>query len=186
MLNVTLVLAGTLLFGAGPAAQTPPPTQQQQTQPSKQKAEPSKQMGQQVTLTGCLRQTSDDPKLFALVDAKPGRKSGAQAGAGAEKETTGTSGTTGKAGSAARAPFFRLQDPGTPSLKPHVDKRVELMGTVTPAKDEKGADIVSITKEQMIGATTTTIRALDLKPAPLLNVTSVKATGDCPAAKAKQ
>ena len=176
MTHLSFIVAGALLFGVQGSPQTPPPAQQSKPE---QKQQPSQRMGQQVTLTGCLRQTSDDPKLFALVDAKPSQQSGAQAKAGQEKQATGTTGT------ATRAPFYRLQDPGTPSLKPHVGKRVEVMGTVTPAKDEKGADIVSVTKEQTITATTTTIRALDLKPAPLLNVTSVKATGECPATKSK-
>lgn len=176
MMHVSVVLSGALLFGAGAVAQTPPATQQQKPQSSQQKPQSDQQMGQKVTLTGCLRQTSDDPKLFALVDAKPGQQAGAQAKPG---EPTGTSGT---AGTAMRSPFYRLEDPGTPSLKPHVGKRVEVVGTVTPAKDEKGADIVTVTKEQTISATATTIRALDLKPAPLLNVTSVRATtGECPA-----
>ena len=169
MMNRSLVLAGTVVFGAAVAAQTPPPAQE--------KPQSYQQAGQQVTLTGCLRQTSDDPKLFALVDAKPSQ-SAAQAKPGEERAT----GTTG----AMRAPLYRLEDPGTPALKPHVNKRVEVMGTVTPAKDEKGADAVGVTKEEAIGVTTTTIRAIDIKPAPLLNVTSVKDTGDCPATKAKQ
>lgn len=87
---------------------------------------------------------------------------------------------------AMQAPFYRLDDTGTPGLKQHVDKRVEITGTVTPAKDEKGADVVSVTQQKTIGITTTTIRAIDLKPAPTLSVKSVKATGDCPAAKPKQ
>ena len=171
MMNRSLVLAGTVLFGAAVAAQTPPTGQQQ-------KPQSYQQAGQQVTITGCLRQTSDDPKLFALVDAKPSQ-SAAQAKPGEER-------ATGTAGRAMRAPLYRLEDPGTPSLKPHVNKRVEVMGTVTPVKDEKGADVVGVTKEKTIGVTTTTIRAIDIKPAPLLNVTSVKETGDCPAAKPKQ
>lgn len=179
MIHASLIVAGTLLFGA-PGLQTSPPAQQQKPDPSQQKQQSAQRAGQQVTLTGCLRQTSDDPKLFALVDAKPGQQSAAQAKPAQEQETRGTSGT------AARAPFYRLEDPGTPSLKPHIGKRVEVRGTVTPAKDEKGADIVAVTKEQTITATTTTIRALDLKPAPLLNVTSVTATGECQAAKDKK
>ena len=180
MMHVSVVVAGTLLFGAAAVAQTPqtPPATQQKPQTAQQQPQSAQQMGQKVTLTGCLRQTSDDPKLFALVDAKPGQQAGAQANPG---QATGTSGT------AARSPFYRLQDPGTPSLKPHVGKRVEVVGTVTPAKDEKGADIVTVTKEQTISATATTIRALALKPAPLLNVTSVKATtGECPSGQPKK
>ena len=180
MMHLSFIVAGALLFGVQGSPQTPPPAQQSKPDPSQQKQQPSQRMGQQVTLTGCLRQTSDDPKLFALVDAKPSQQASAQAKTGQEKETAGTAGT------AARAPFYRLQDPGTPGLKPHIGKRVEVMGTVTPAKDEKGADIVTVTKEQTISATATTIRALDLKPAPLLNVTSIKATGECPASKSKQ
>jgi hypothetical protein len=35
----------------------------------------------------------------------------------------------------------------------------------------------------MLDVTTTTVRTIDLKPAPLLDVTMVKPVGDCPTAK---
>lgn len=173
MQHVSFALAGTLvLFGFGAAGgQTQPQSKPAQT-PQTAKSQTSKEAAQQVTVTGCLRQTSDDPKVFALVDAK------AKQGAGGA-QPTGTSGT------AVRSPVFRLEDRGTPSLKPHVGSRVEITGTVTAAKDEKGADIVTTTRET-IGVDTVTIRTIDLKPAPSFQVTSVKATGDCPTPKSKQ
>lgn len=167
VLVITVTLSGTAW------AQTPPPSSAQQKPPD---AKTQKAGAQQVTLTGCLRQVSDDPKMFALVDAKPMTGS-AQSKTGEDKNMSGG------AAASTRAPFYRLQQGGTSDLKMHVDKRVEVTGTVTPAKDEKGADIVTYTKEQTARMTTTTIRAVDLKPAPLLNVQSVKATGDCPAGK---
>lgn len=118
---------------------------------------------QQVTLTGCVRQTSDDPKMFALVRSTDAQKDKA----------------TGTAGSMGRFPIYRLQESGE-NLKNHVGHRVEIAGKVTPAKDEKGADIVSMRTENL-GVPTTTITTVDLKPAPLLAITSVKqVAGECP------
>ena len=171
MQYVSFVLAGAVvLFGSGAAAQTQPQSKPAQPPASETSKAQSSSSTQQVTVTGCLRQTSDDPKVFALVEAKPAK---------AGDQPTGTSGT------AMRSPLFRLEEPGTPSLKPHVGKRVEVTGSVVPAKDEKGADIVTTTRET-IGVDTVTIRTLDLKPVPAFQVKSVKATGDCPAPKSKQ
>lgn len=49
---------------------------------------------QQITLTGCLQQTSDDARMFALVSSPDANKTG------------GTSGTM------ARSPLYRLEDKG--------------------------------------------------------------------------
>lgn len=120
----------------------------------------------QVTLTGCLREASDDPRVFALVPATD------------EAKPTGTT------GSAATAPLYRLEDKGQ-KLKGHVGQRIEVTGTVTPAKDEKGADII-MSRRENIGVDTLTVTTVDLKPAPRLDVTSArKVSGECPAAPAK-
>lgn len=114
-----------------------------------------------VTLTGCLRQTSDDPKMLALVPSSD---------AGQPASTNGTM---------ARSPLYRLEDKGQ-NLKGHVGQRVEVTGNVTPAKDEKGADIV-MSRTENIGIDTVTVTTIDLKPAPRLDVTSVKKVpGECP------
>lgn len=191
MRSMTLLFTGAMaLAAAAVGAQTPQTQPQQKPAAGMQQAEPSKQAGQQVTITGCLRQTADDPKIFALVDAKPSQQSGAQMKPGEQRPGTQEPGSqkpgeqaAGTTGRAMQSPFFRLEDMGTPGLKQHVDKRVEITGTIIPAKDEKGADIVTVTKEQAPGVTATTIRAVDLKPVPTLNIKSVKATGECPAAK---
>lgn len=118
---------------------------------------------QSVTLTGCLRQASDDARLFGLVPSPDANK------------------TTGTSGSLSQAPLYRLEDKGQ-NLKGHVGYRVEVTGTVTPAKDEKGADIV-VTRSERVGVPTTTVTTIDLKPAPRLDITSVKrVSGDCPKA----
>ncbi|HEU4520920.1 MAG TPA: hypothetical protein VFT12_02890 [Thermoanaerobaculia bacterium] len=124
---------------------------------------PSPTTAQQVTLTGCLRQASDDARMFALV---------------ASPDANTTTGTSGKM---ARAPLYRLEDKGA-KLKGHTGQRVEVTGTVTPAKDEKGADII-MTRSENIGVNTVTVTTVDLKPAPRLDVTSVrKVADDCPSA----
>ncbi len=120
---------------------------------------------QQVTLTGCLRQTSDDSRVFALVPSADAAK------------TAGTTGTLG------RSPLYRLEDKGQ-NLKGHVGQRIEVTGKVTPAKDEKGADII-MSRSENIGVPTTTVTTIDLKPAPRLDVTSVrKVAGECPSPSA--
>lgn len=181
----TAALAAALWLGVSTAAaQTPPPSQPpQKPTPQTQKPSPERPaqaQGQRVTLTGCLRQASDDPKLFALVDVKPDQ----QSTTGQQKPGMTQPGQKpGEQAHAAHAPFYRLEDPGTPSLAKHVNKRVRITGTAMPTKDEKGADIVALTKERSIGVTTTTIRAIDLRPAPRLGVTSIQEIGDCPAPK---
>ena len=109
-----------------------------------------------------MRQASDDARLFGLVPSPD-----------ANKTTT--------SGSLSQAPLYRLEDKGQ-KLKDHVGYRVEVSGTVTPAKDEKGADIV-VTRSARVGVSNTTVTTIDLKPAPRLDVTSVKrVSGDCPKA----
>ena len=57
---------------------------------------------------------------------------------------------------------------------------MEVTGTATPAKDEKGADIV-MSRRENIGVDTVTVTTIDLKPAPRLDVTSVRTVaGECP------
>lgn len=116
-----------------------------------------------ITLTGCVRQTSDDPKVFALVPAVDAAK------------------PTGTTGAKATAPLYRLEDKGH-TLKGHIGQRVEVTGTATPAKDEKGADIV-MSRRENIGLDTITVTTIDLKPAPRLDVSRVrKVAGECPTA----
>lgn len=136
-----------------------------QTTPQSESKDQQATTAQQVTLTGCLRQTSDDPRVFGLVPSQDAQK---------EKEQA-----TGTAGKMARFPLYRLEDKGQ-NLKEHVGQRIEVTGKVTPAKDEKGADIV-MGRSENIGVPTTTITTIDLKPAPRLDVTSVKkVAGNCP------
>ena len=156
MQPMTFVLAGTAtLFALGAT----------QAQAQGQSPQPSPASPHAIAVSGCLRQTSDDPKVFALVGAKPA-----------------SSGQQSASSPAMRAPLYRLEDPGTLNLKQHAGKRVEIMGAVTPARDEKGADIV-MGRAENIGIDTLTVTTIDLKPAPRLDVTSVKAVGECPAAK---
>lgn len=147
------------------------PEKQSEPQKKSQQAQQKSSTAKQVTLSGCLRQASDSEKTFALVDPKP---------AGTTQKADQPTGTAGTAG---KWPVYRIEDPGTPALEPHVGKRVEISGTMTPAKDEKGADIVTW-RGETIGVDTMTITAIDLKPAPRLDVKSVRAVGNCPAPKA--
>lgn len=143
------VLAGAVAM-ASPVANA---TQQPQTGKveSSKTATPS---AQEVTLSGCLRQTSDDPGMFALVRAAD------------------PASTTRSASSAAQSPLYRLDDKGQ-LLKGHVGQHVEVRGTVTPAPDEKGPDVVT-TRRENIGVPTTVVTTVDLKPAPRLDVKAVK------------
>ena len=176
MSSVT-VMCGWFLMSAGGAtllAQTPAQTGQQQPKTQQQQS----MKASQVTLTGCLRQTTDDPNVFALVSAATDKGS-----------ATGTSGTsakgTGTASSMTKFPLYRLEDKGQ-KLKGHLGQRIEVTGTVTPAKDEKGVDIIA-SRSENIGVPTTTITTIDLKPAPRLDVKSVrKIEGECPSAPAKK
>lgn len=167
--SAAVVLGGFLMSAGGATllAQTPQTTPTQ-TDQQKQTGQQSVQKSQ-VTLTGCLRQTSDDPNVFALVSSQ---------------EKTGTTGTTGTKETAShdmtKFPLYRLDDTGQ-QLKSHTGQRIEVTGTVTPAKDEKGVDIIA-SRSENIGVPTTTITTVDLKPAPRLAVTSVReVVGDCTA-----
>lgn len=153
----TATFAGAGLVGicALAGAQTSPAVQKPAQTPSAE--------SRQITLTGCVRATSDDPKVLALVPGVDAAK------------PTGTTGTV------ATAPLYRLEDKGQ-KLKAHIGQRVEVKGTATPAKDEKGADIV-MSRRENIGIDTVTVTTIDLKPAPRLDVTSVrKLAGECPTA----
>jgi hypothetical protein len=175
--------------GAAAAAQQPQqqPQSQQQQQSQQQKPSASKQ-GQSMTLTGCVYQTTDQPTNFALqrTDAISGPSAAGTSGSsGASSGTTpgatsGTSGTTGAAGSAAGArdqgAWYRLSSSATQDLKQYVGRAVRISGTVIPGKDEKGADVVV----HHIEPGKVTVTALDLKPAPQLQIQSItQAQGQC-------
>jgi hypothetical protein len=117
--------------------------------------------------------------------AKPGTT-----GTAAKPGTTGTAekpGTTGTPGTspgatASSAPgartdgaWYRLM--GDAKLKEHVGQRVRITGTVTPGKDEKGADIVI----HRIQPDRVSVTSIDLKPAPQLSIQTIsEIAGECP------
>lgn len=176
MHRYSTVMLAAVMAGAGSIALAAQSTSGQSTTPQ---AATKAAQGKQVTLTGCLRQTSDDPRVFALVSSdKMATSTGSTA-----KPTGTTQKPTGTTGSAMTAPLYRLEDKGQ-NLKQHVGQRVEVTGTVTPAKDEKEADIV-MSRRENIGVDTVTVTTIDLKPAPRLDVTSArKVSGECPSAPA--
>lgn len=109
-----------------------------------QSSTPSSAQASSLTIEGCLQQTSDAPDAFVI---RPSKESSAA--------------WTGK------APIYRVS--GT-NLKAHVGHRVEVTGTVTASKDEKGVDaaLARITPDK------TVVTTVDVKPAPLLAASNVK------------
>lgn len=102
------------------------------------------------------------------------RTSGTQSGtgtAGTQAGTTGTAATSG--GAQAGGGWYRLAPGAQQDLKEFRGKRVEISGTVTPGRDEKGADIVI----HRIEPDRTTVTAIDLKPAPQLSINTIRAAG---------
>ena len=168
-----------LIMGAAAVgAQTP---QQKPSTPAQPAA-----VGQSITMTGCVYQTSDQPTTFALrrmADA-PGSAQSGVGTAGAAGASAAGGATTGAAGTATagasrsdEGAWYRLM--GDAKLKEHVGERVRVNGTVTPGKDEKGADVV-IHRFQPDKLTVTTI---DLAPAPQLRIQTItEMSGECPKA----
>lgn len=170
--TATVMFSCFLISASGAVLLAQTPAQAGKQQPTSKQS----MKGSQVTLMGCLRQATDDPTVFALI---PSADRGAPT-------ATGTTGKDTRAASAmANFPLYRLEDKGQ-KLEGHVGQRIEVTGTVTPAKDEKGADIIA-SRSENIGVPTTTITTIDLKPAPRLDVKSVrKVEGECPSSPTKK
>lgn len=193
IIGVTLAVA---LSPVAAGAQTP------QQKPSTQTPQPQA-AGRSITVSGCVYQLTDQPTTFALrgMDGQGTAQSGTSATTGTSGRpnpsgTTGTSGTagtpgtsgtgttgtpsgSGMAGSGSEAnmdgAWYRLM--GDAKLKEHTGQRVRISGSVTPGKDDKGADIVI----HRIQPNKVTVTSIDLKPAPQLNIQSItQIAGQCP------
>ena len=173
------------ILGVAAAAQQQSQQPQQQQQQSQQQKPSASAQGQQVTLTGCVYQATDQPTTFALqrMDNMSGSSASGTSGstAGSSGATSGAasgaSGTTGAAaGAREQGAWYRLSPSGTEDVKQYVGRPVRISGTVTPGKDEKGADVVV----HRIEPGKVTITTLDLKPAPQLQIQSIAAAqGQC-------
>jgi hypothetical protein len=148
---------------------------------------------QPVTFTGCVYETSDQSNLSALhrmndagsaATTQSNAQGNAQSSAGtsgtagrSESGAAGTSGTrAGAADQNGEGAIYSLAQPTAQNLKPYVGRRVEITGTVKPGRDERGADVVI----HRLEPNRTVITAIDLKPAPQLVVTSIRAiSGMC-------
>jgi hypothetical protein len=192
----SLVALGiAVTFGAAASAQqqTQPAQPQSQSQQQQQQQQKSMQ-GQSVTLTGCVYQPTDQPTNFAL--QRTDGMSGSSAASGGTNQTSntgssaassgatsGTSGAAGTSGTSAsggagreQGAWYRLSASATQDLKEYVGKAVRISGTVIPGKDEKGADVIV----HHIEPGKVTVTALDLKPAPQLQIQSItSAQGQC-------
>lgn len=163
---------------------------------SSQSTEQRVSTGQQMTLTGCVRQTSDQPSTFALQQTGSGANSadkeqmdrnksndaatGTSGGSSTASGATGRSGSASASGSNSGVPWYRLASKSAQQLSEYVNKPVRIVGTVAPGKDEKGADImVHRIEPKMVSVT-----AIDLKPAPQLTIQSISpGQGTCPSGK---
>lgn len=199
---------GAQTQGAGqnttpPSGQQPSTQQSNQTQQTNRT-----QQNQNVTFTGCVYQVSDQPNVFALqrisdqmttgtsgqsgaaassgasgttTAGSPGSSSGTSAASGRTSSgtstgTAGTSGSTSAMNQKDLGGWYRLS--GTQDLKQYAGRAVRITGSVTPGKDEKGADIII----HRIEPQRVTVTSVDLKPAPQLMVQSVtQAQGTCSA-----
>src|SRR4051812_46991536 len=154
-MRTVIALACFATFGTAVAAQSG-------TQNPSSNDRGTKSPSHQVTLTGCVRQTSDQPSTFALQETtksadttsgtdekKSSNSGGASANATGTSGTssTGASGTTGTSNSASASgsshgtAWYRLASQGADKLNQYINKPVRIVGSVTPGKDEKGADI---------------------------------------------
>jgi hypothetical protein len=125
-------------------------------------------------------QASDRPTLFALRGTADqtqrtvqGNQPQGQTGQGqtAEGQTGAATGTAGIAGGTmgTEGAWYRLMPEGTQDLKPYEGQAVRVSGTLIPAKDPKGADVVI----HRIEPQKTVVTALDLQPAPQLRIQSI-------------
>jgi hypothetical protein len=87
--------------------------------------------GKTVTITGCVKE-GDTPNSFVLSNVDPSSLPGASG-------ATGTTGTPpAPAGSSATA-TVQLSSTADIDLKKHVGHKVEISGSIAPAKPESGA-----------------------------------------------
>lgn len=125
-----LCLAATVVTAQAPAGDrptNPPPAAQQPERPATppaaaQPAKPDTSAASKVTYVGCLK-PGTGAGTWVLENAEVAPKPGAAA-------TVGTSGTSKMA--------FNLNPAATVNLTPHANHKVEIVGTVSPAKP--GAD----------------------------------------------
>jgi hypothetical protein len=182
-----------MTFGGAAVAQQSQQQEQQQKQPQQQQQpeqnEQQKPSGapqaQSMTFTGCVYQATDQPTMFALQRAEgmtgtsgtssSGSTAGSSgAGAGTAGSTSGSASST--AGTREQGAWYRLSPSATQDLKQYVGQMVRISGSVTPGRDEKGADVVI----HRIEPERVTVTAVDLKPAPQLQIQSItQAQGEC-------
>jgi hypothetical protein len=182
-------ILATLCAGSAAVALSAAPstTAQQQSPQQPNQQQPMKQNeGKSATLTGCVYQASDQPAMFALRRTADGASSSsAEAGASqkqpSSQSTAGTSGTTGASSADQKADgaWYRLSPKGAEDLKQYAGRAVRVTGTIVPGKDPKGADIII----HRIDPSKTVVTAIDLKPAPQLQIESIAPMSgeQCPA-----
>jgi hypothetical protein len=123
-----------------------------------------------ITLTGCVYQTRDDPRLFAFQRISTGSYGSANLAISTFGGEPGTAGVTKTRG------WYRLSTNAVQDLRQFTGRRVSLKGTVIPGRDVDGAEVVihEIVPDEV------EVRAFDLRPAPELKIDTISAAqGSC-------
>ena len=160
----------TLVAVAEIAAEANLITLQQNPTPSSQSMPSNTASSHSITLTGCVYQTSDDPRLFAFQRISTGSYGSANLAISTFGGEPGTAGVTKTRG------WYRLSKNAIQDLRQFTGRRVSLKGTVIPGRDVDGAEVVI----HEILPDNVEVSAFDLRPAPELKIDTISAAqGSC-------
>ena len=166
-----MFVALTFLAVAGIAAEANLLTLQQNATPSPSTLS-NAASSHSITLTGCVYQASDDPRLFAFQRISTGSYGSASSTIGTFGGGPGTAGVTKTRG------WYRLSTNADQDLRQFTGRRVSLKGTVIPGRDVDGGEVV--THEILPDRVGVEVTAFDLRPAPELKIDTITAAqGSC-------
>ena len=162
----------TFVAVAGMAAEANLITLQQNATPPSPSTPSNAASSHSITLTGCVYQASDDPKLFAFQRISTGFYGSASLAISTYGSGPGAAGVTKTRG------WYRLSKNAVQDLRPFTGRSVSLKGTVIPGRDLDGAEVV--VHEILPDKVEMEVRAFDLRPAPELKIDTITAAqGSC-------
>jgi hypothetical protein len=160
----------TFVAVAGIAAEADVITLQQSATPPWPSTPSNAASSHSITLTGCVYEASDDPRLFAFQRIS----TGSHGSANLSLSTYGSG--PGRIAVTATRGWYRLSKNAVQDLRQFTGRRVSLKGTVTPGRDMDGAEVVI--HETL--ADEVEVKAFDLRPAPELEIDTITAAqGSC-------
>jgi hypothetical protein len=131
-----------------------------------------------ITIRGCVHQIADQPGRFALRGIQSAESASADVPVGSVGRAPGSAAATAGAAGEPVTAWYQLGEQSEQNLERHVGQHVEVTGELMPGRDERGADVVI----HRLQPDRLTVTAVDLRPAPLLEIHSISpGTAPCEA-----